>query len=198
MDAYPVEQPGIHITYRTDAHLLNSRCMQAPTRVSATTAHNLLFADDCALNTVTEVDIRRSIDLFAAGSANFGFTIITGKTVIVHQPTLSTEYNAPESMSTAFGRLQASVRNRHGIPLNTKLKMYNAVVLTTLLYKVETWTIYSNQARKLNHFHLSCLRKILKLSWQDRILERTGILRIHAMLRQMRLRWSGHFIENGR
>ncbi|VDL97822.1 unnamed protein product [Schistocephalus solidus] len=99
--------------------------------------------------------------------------------------------------SQAFGRLQASVWNRHGIHLNTKLKMYKAVVLTTLLYGAETWTVYSNQARKLNQFHLSCLRRILKLRWQDRIpdtevLERTGILSIHAMLRQVQLRWSGH------
>ncbi|VDL97494.1 unnamed protein product [Schistocephalus solidus] len=53
MDAYHDEQPGIRITYRTDEHLLNSRHMQAPTRVSTTTVHDLLFVDDCALNTVT-------------------------------------------------------------------------------------------------------------------------------------------------
>ncbi|VDL91075.1 unnamed protein product [Schistocephalus solidus] len=35
--------------------------------------------------------------------------------------------------SQGFGQLQASVWNRHGIHLNTKLKMYKAVVLTTLL-----------------------------------------------------------------
>ncbi|VDL94248.1 unnamed protein product [Schistocephalus solidus] len=64
-----------------------------------------------------------------------------------------------------FGRLQASVWNRHGIHLNNQLKMYKAVVLTTLLYGMETWTVYSNQARKLNHFHLSCLRSIVKLRW---------------------------------
>ncbi|VDL91998.1 unnamed protein product [Schistocephalus solidus] len=95
--------------------------------------------------------------------------------------------------------MQASVWNRHGIHLKTKLKMYKVVVLTTLLYGAETWTIYSNQARKLNHFHLSCLRRILKLRWQDRIqdtefLERTGILSMHAMLRQVQLRWSGHLV----
>ncbi|VDM02439.1 unnamed protein product [Schistocephalus solidus] len=33
MDAYRDEQPGIRIAYRTDFHLLNSRRMQAPTRV---------------------------------------------------------------------------------------------------------------------------------------------------------------------
>ncbi|VDL99494.1 unnamed protein product [Schistocephalus solidus] len=65
-----------------------------------------------------------------------------------------------------------------------------------LLYRAETWTVFSNQARKLNHFHLSCLRKIMKLGWQDRIpdteiLERTGMLSIYAMLRHVQLRWSG-------
>ncbi|VDL89606.1 unnamed protein product [Schistocephalus solidus] len=101
---------------------------------------------------------------------------------------------------TVFGRLQASVWNRHGIHLNTKLKMYKAVVLTTLLYGAETWTVYWNQARKLNHFHLSCLHRKLKLGWQDRIpdakvLERTEILSIHAMLRQVQLRWSSHLVK---
>nr|VZI43979.1 unnamed protein product [Spirometra erinaceieuropaei] len=56
------------------------------------------------------------------------------------------------------------------------------------------------QARRLNHFHLSCLRRILRLNWQDRIpdtevLERTGILSIYSMLRQMQLRWSGHLVR---
>ncbi|VDL93871.1 unnamed protein product [Schistocephalus solidus] len=59
--------------------------------------------------------------------------------------------------------------------------------------------------RKLTHFHLSCFRRILKLSWQDRIpdtevLERTGILSIYAQLKQLQLRWSGHLVrmDNGR
>ncbi|VDL91699.1 unnamed protein product [Schistocephalus solidus] len=78
--------------------------------------------------------------------------------------------------------------------------MYKAVVLTTLLYGGETWTVYSNQARNRNHFHPSCLRRILKIGWQDRIpdtevLERTGILSSHAMLRQVQLRWSGHLVR---
>ncbi|VDL99845.1 unnamed protein product [Schistocephalus solidus] len=69
----------------------------------------------------------------------------------------------------AFVRLQASVWNRHGIHLNTKLKMCKAVVLTTLFYVAEALTVYSNQDRKLKHLHLKCLRRILKMRWQDRI-----------------------------
>ncbi|VDM04215.1 unnamed protein product [Schistocephalus solidus] len=36
--------------------------------------------------------------------------------------------------SQDFGRMQNVVRNRHGLHLSTKLKMYKAVILPTLLY----------------------------------------------------------------
>ncbi|VDM00867.1 unnamed protein product [Schistocephalus solidus] len=203
MDAYLDEQPGIRIAYRTDGHLLSSRRMQASTRVSTTTVHDLLFAADCALNTVTEEDMQRSMDLFTSGCADLGLTISTAKTIVMRQPppqraqlknvetfaylgsTLSCNTRIDDEVaqriskaSQAFGRLQASMWNHHGIQLNTKLKIFKVVVLTTLLYVVETCIVYSNQARKLNHFHLSCLRRILKLRWQDRnpdteLLERT-------------------------
>ncbi|VDL85715.1 unnamed protein product [Schistocephalus solidus] len=57
MDAYRYECPGIRIANGTDEHLLNSRRLQAPTRVSMATVHDLLFADECALNIVTEEDM---------------------------------------------------------------------------------------------------------------------------------------------
>ncbi|BHF67247.1 hypothetical protein SprV_0301027300 [Sparganum proliferum] len=41
----------------------------------------------------------------------------------------------------AFGRLQNTVWNRHGLQRGTKLKMYKAVILPTLLYGTETWTV---------------------------------------------------------
>ncbi|BHF85679.1 hypothetical protein SprV_1002885100 [Sparganum proliferum] len=52
MDAYRGERPpGIRIAYRTDGHLLNQWRMHFQSRVSTTSVHELLFADDCALNT---------------------------------------------------------------------------------------------------------------------------------------------------
>nr|VZI48308.1 unnamed protein product [Spirometra erinaceieuropaei] len=110
--------------------------------------------------------------------------------------------NSISKASQAFGRLQSTVWNRHGLQLSTKLKKYKAVILPTLLCGAETWTVYTKQARRLNHFHLSCLRRILMLNWQDRIpdtdvLERTGIASIYTMLRQMQLRWNGHLMRNG-
>nr|VZI40152.1 unnamed protein product [Spirometra erinaceieuropaei] len=238
MDAYRDERPRIRIVYRTDGHLLNQRRMNFQSRVSTTTVHGLLFADDCTLNTTSEEEMQRSIDLFSATCENFGLVINTQKTVM-HQPppNSATAPNAPPQISVngtqlqvvenfpylgstlscntkiddevanriskasqAFDRLQSTVWNRHGLQLSTKLKMYEAVILPTLLYGAETWTVYAKQARRLNHFHLSCLRRILRLNWQDRIpdtyvLERTGILSIYAILRQIQLRWSGHLVR---
>ncbi|BHF75543.1 hypothetical protein SprV_0501863900 [Sparganum proliferum] len=226
MDAYRDERTGINIAYRRDGQLLNYRGMHFQSRVSTTTVYELLFADDCALNATTEGDMQRSMDFFYAACENFGLINNTEKIVVTHQPLPNTAHNAPKitvngtqqqvvdnftylgstrSRSTkidkefaprnakagqAFGRLQ----------LSAKLKMYKAVILPTLLYGAETWTVYTKQARRLSRFHRSCLCRILKLKWQDRIpdtdvLERTGILSIYATRRQLQLRWSCHVVR---
>ncbi|BHF70526.1 hypothetical protein SprV_0301357800 [Sparganum proliferum] len=52
--------------------------------------------------------------------------------------------NRISKASQAFGRLQSTVWYRHGLQLRTKLKMYKAVILPTLLYGAETWTVPTN------------------------------------------------------
>ncbi|BHF73860.1 hypothetical protein SprV_0401694400 [Sparganum proliferum] len=208
MDAYRGdERPGIRIAYRTDGHLLNQRRMQFQSRVSTTMVHELLLADDCALNTTSEEEMQRNMDLFSAASENFGTQLEVVENFLYLGSTLSRNTKIDDEVasriskaSQAFGRLQSTVWNRHGLQLSTKLKMYKAVILPTLLYGAETWTVYTRQARRLNHFHLGCLCRILRLNWQDRIpdtdvLERTGILSIYTILRQIQLRWSGHLVR---
>lgn len=56
-----------------------------------------------------------------------------------------------------------------GSSLSTKLKVYLAVVLTSLLYLSETWTVHSRHAKQLNRFHLSCLGRLFHIIWQDKI-----------------------------
>ena len=62
--------------------------------------------------------------------------------------------------SVTFGRLRANIWQRNRIKLDTKV--FKAEVLPTLLYACETWT------KRLNHVHLSCLRKLLKSSGKTR------------------------------
>ena len=99
--------------------------------------------------------------------------------------------------SVAFCRLRTNVWERNGIRLDTKLKVYKAVVLPTLLYACETWTVYQRHAKKLNHFHLSCLMKLLKIRWQDKIpdtevLKKANMQSVHTLLKLAQLRWTGH------
>nr|VZI38811.1 unnamed protein product [Spirometra erinaceieuropaei] len=108
MDAYRDERPGIRIAYRTDGHLLNQRRMNFKSRVSTTTVHELLFADECALNTTSEEEMQRSMDLFSAACENFGLVINTQKTVVMHQPPPNspTAPNAPPQISVNGTQLQ--------------------------------------------------------------------------------------------
>ncbi|BHF84875.1 hypothetical protein SprV_1002802700 [Sparganum proliferum] len=97
MDAYRDERPAfVHIAYRTDGHLLNQGRMHFQSRVSKTTVHELLLAGNCALNTTSEEEMQRSMDLFSAACENFGLVINTQKTVVMHQlPSLSTATAPP-------------------------------------------------------------------------------------------------------
>ncbi|BHF70074.1 hypothetical protein SprV_0301312400 [Sparganum proliferum] len=90
MDAYRDERPEKRRAYRTDSHL-NSRCMQAKTRLLTNTVHDLPLADDFELNTTTEVDMQWSTDLLDAGCANFGRTITKDKPVIMRQSSPNTQ-----------------------------------------------------------------------------------------------------------
>ena len=87
--------------------------------------------------------------------------------------------------------------DRRGISQETKLKVYMAMVLTVLLYAFASWTVYSRDARKLNHFHTTCLRIILSIKWQDmvpdtEVITRAGIASIHTLLQKAQLRWAGN------
>ena len=108
------------------------------------------------------------------------------------------EVNARTAKASAgFGLLRGSVWDQSGIRLDTKLKVYKAVVLPTQLYACKTWTVYQRHAKRQNHFHTNCLRKLLKIKWQDRIpdtevLKRAGMQSVHTLLKLAQLRWTGH------
>ena len=84
--------------------------------------------------------------------------------------------------------------------IKTKIAVYRAVVLTTLLYGCETWTLYRRSICRLDQFHLRCLRKIGRVKWQDRtpntnVLNTCGIMGIEAFLLKAQLRWVGHVMS---
>ena len=118
--------------------------------------------------------------------------------------TLSRSANIDQEVNTriakascAFGRLRKTVWERRGISQHTRIKVYKAVVLTTLLYGCETWTIYRRHEKQLQQLHLRCLRSILNIRWQDKIpdtevLERAELPSVITTMRKAQIRWAGH------
>lgn len=89
--------------------------------------------------------------------------------------------------SASFGRLRKRLWGDHGIKQPTKLAVYMAVIVPILLYGCETWTLYRIQLKMLDQFHLRCLRKIMGISWEDKIsnttvLRRTNVPGIEAII----------------
>ena len=83
--------------------------------------------------------------------------------------------------------------------------MFSGIILSYIGASSEAWITYTRQEKKLNSFHLRCLRRILNISWQDKVtntevLERASSFSIYTLLSQRRLRWLGHVhrMPNGR
>ena len=66
--------------------------------------------------------------------------------------------------SNSFGRLWSRVWNEWGLKEKTKIAVYKAVVLSSLLYGCESWICYRRHLKRLNQSHLRCLRKILGIT----------------------------------
>ena len=99
--------------------------------------------------------------------------------------------------ATVMAQLKQRVWSNPNLTERTRLRVYHACVLMTLLYGSETWTTYARQEKKLNSFHMRCLRRILQIKWQDRVpdtevLEQANTCSLNALLAERRLRWLGH------
>lgn len=90
--------------------------------------------------------------------------------------------------------------DNHDISVRTKLYVYNAVIVPTLIYGCETWTTYRRNLKCLEKYHQRCLRRILKVKWQDRrtnisILEEANTTSMEAKIVRHQLRWAGHIVR---
>ena len=98
--------------------------------------------------------------------------------------------------SAVFGRLNSIWRNK-GLSLHIKIRLYKAIVLSTLLYSSETWPMTVANLKRLEAAHHRWQRKILGITWGDKIRNeeirrRTGMEKIEEVMKRTRLRWLGH------
>ena len=90
--------------------------------------------------------------------------------------------------TTKLSGLTKCVWSNNMLTEHTKVNVYKAYVIITLLYGNESWTMCAHQEKRLNVFHMRCLRRILGITWQDKVtnnavLEKAGIPNLHTFLK---------------
>ncbi len=93
-------------------------------------------------------------------------------------------------------RLQRLWRSNQ-LSLKWKVRLYNSIVKSILLYGCECWRVTKKDMNSLSSFHNGCLRKICKIYWPNKITnidlwKKTNSCNIILEIRQRRLRWLGH------
>ncbi|XP_033112168.1 uncharacterized protein LOC117113048 [Anneissia japonica] len=87
----------------------------------------------------------------------------------------------------------------HIYTLPTKLRLFNTLVKSVLLYGCETWTVNQSDELKLDTFQFKCLRRILKIRWpyivkNNVILQKTNSKKISTEIMSRRWKWLGHIM----
>ena len=71
--------------------------------------------------------------------------------------------------SSAFDRLSKRVFGNQNLMIHTKIAVYDAVIISTILYSCETWVPYRRHIRLLESFHIRCLQLIIGLCWWHKV-----------------------------
>ena len=104
--------------------------------------------------------------------------------------------NRMDKASASFGKLLDRLWKHSHVSLRANGMVYR-VVLSSLLYGAETWTLYRSQVKKLHSFMMRQLRDIMNISWKDmiqnsEILRRLNLPKMEDILVERNLRWLGH------
>ena len=104
--------------------------------------------------------------------------------------------------SKAFGALRQAVFNDRHLSVLTKRLIYQACVLSVLLYGSESWTPLRRHLKRLDSFHHRCIRTVLGITKRQQRGEHISLeaLRerwddvetITTKLQKRRLEWLGH------
>ena len=120
---------------------------------------------------------------------------------VTHDASLDKEIsNRIQAAYSSFARLRDRLWHRHGVKLSTKIAVYRAIILPTLLYSSETYILYRRHIKRLSKVLQRQLRSIMGIRWHDRIsneevLQRAGMMSLESTIMRSQLRWTGHVLR---
>ena len=172
---------------------------------------NLRFADDIAALAEKEKELQQVVDNIVAESKKMGMMVNIEKTEVQQiddfiylggtiSDDASTDKDVQRRTGLACGVMQslAPIWRSKAISTQTKVKVYETLVLSVLLYNSETWALKESTKKKLRVFEMSCLRKIKGVTRRNRV-RNTEIRRelkvetdVVEIIQRRRLRYFGH------
>ena len=191
---------------------------------------DLDFADDIVLLSASHEDLQEKTEKLKFYSEQLGLQINTSKTKIMDytQKTSSIilNNNALEKVShfsylgskiTTDGDTNAEIMTRIALAANafnrlsniwrsktlgnqTKIRLFNACVISVLTYGCESWKSTITMERKLVAFENKCLRKITNTNWKDyksndELRKETKQKYITTIIRKRRWAYIGHALR---
>ncbi|KAJ8369375.1 hypothetical protein SKAU_G00094030 [Synaphobranchus kaupii] len=201
----------------------DSNGITAKSKVRPLIIRDMLFADDAAVAAHSQEHLQTLMDRFTQACQDFSlnktksmgqgtdnplsiticnYTLEAVSSFTYLGSTITNNLSLDAELSSrigkaasTFGKLKARVWDNGKLTAHTKVQVYRACVINTLLYGSEAWTTYSHQEQRINSFHLHCLRHILGITWRDRITH-TAVLeraQLAGPCPAVRLQWQQTF-----
>ncbi|XP_076032471.1 uncharacterized protein LOC143020192 [Oratosquilla oratoria] len=173
----PSDNQGVDIRYRLDSGLFNLAKFRSKQLTTIKIVTELQYADDNATFCHSADDLQH---------------LLTSKC----NSEKDVEHRAAAA-HIAFGKLCRRVFDNKDLTRITKPRVYEDVVVSTLLYGCKTWTLYRRDLKKFECIHQQKLRSILFIKWKDHItsnevLSRANNQSMDFTIMRHRLRWSGN------
>ena len=98
--------------------------------------------------------------------------------------------------ASVLGRL-VNIWKSQNISLEVKIRLYESLVISTLLYGAQSSPLSVTQMKQLEAAHHNFQRRLLGITWRDKvrnedIRKKTGSRKLEDMIKERRLRWLGH------
>ncbi|CAH1224416.1 unnamed protein product [Diabrotica balteata] len=187
--------------------------IEAGVTVNGKLINNLRYADDTVIIATSIEDLQHLIESLSINSAEMGITINAKKkrkqvekyqylgTLINETNDHTVEINRRiEIARSAFIRMKPLLTCKN-LNLEIRLRTIRCYIFSILLYGAETWTLKKCNLKRIEAFELWLYRRVLKISWTDRItnkevLERVGKEReIITTIQTRKLEYLGHVMR---
>src|SRR6266516_2138364 len=90
---------------------------------------------------------------------------------------------------------------RENIRFKTKMRILNCYVFSILNFGCESWTCNKAMRKKVNSFEKWCYKRILKITWRDRVKDKEVLSRIQTRLYfvedmiKRKMKYAGHVLR---